>query len=72
MVPDTSADSSRPDGAIVTESDSIMSTYNSFDVCRTPAFLHGIAGPCGIFEDDNGVFRGLEGPSIGVDDLYAV
>lgn len=45
IVPDTSADKIRPDGAIVTDNVSIMSTYSSFDVWRTPGRRHGMAGP---------------------------
>jgi hypothetical protein len=45
MVPEANAESSLPDGAIVTDRVSIISTYISFDVCRTPGRRHGIAGP---------------------------
>lgn len=45
IVPEANAESSLPDGAIVTERVSIISTYISFDVCRTPGRRHGIAGP---------------------------
>jgi hypothetical protein len=36
MEPYASAEIAFPDGAIVTERDSIMSTYNSLEVWRTP------------------------------------
>lgn len=39
------ADIKRPEGARMTERLSTISTYNSFDVCRTLERLHGIAGP---------------------------
>lgn len=45
IVPEANAESSLPDGAIVTERVSIISTYISFDVWRTPGRRHGIAGP---------------------------
>ena len=70
MVPDTSAESNLPEGAIVTLSDSMMSTYNSLDVCRTPGRLQGIAGPWDALAAASDCFRGLEDPSVGVDVLY--
>lgn len=45
IVPEANAESSLPEGAIVTERVSIISTYISFDVWRTPGRRHGIAGP---------------------------
>ena len=45
IVPDANAERSRPDGAIVTESVSMISTYISLEVWRTPGRRHGIAGP---------------------------
>lgn len=66
IVPDTNAESNRPDGAMVTDSDSIMSTYSSFEVWRTPDFLQGIAGPWARVDDTDG----LEVPSVGVDELH--
>ena len=39
------ADRELPEGAIITESDSITSTYSSFDVCRTFDLRQGMAGP---------------------------
>lgn len=68
IVPSTRADNNRPEGAIVTESDSIMSTYSSFEVCRTPAFLQGMAGPWFTAEDIDG-FNGFGGPKEGPEGL---
>lgn len=45
IVPEANAERSRPEGAIVTDSVSIISTYISFEVWRTPGRRHGIAGP---------------------------
>ena len=45
IVPETNADKSLPDGAIVTDNVSIISTYSSLEVCRTPGRRHGMAGP---------------------------
>jgi hypothetical protein len=60
------ADIGLPDGAKITDRLSTMSTYSSFDVCRTLDLRHGIAGPllgagggCNfdakLLEDDNAV-----------------
>lgn len=38
------ADIGLPDGASTTDNDSTTSTYSSFDVCLTFAFLHGMEG----------------------------
>lgn len=57
------ADIGRPDGAYMTESDSTMSTYNSFDVWRILAFRHGIEG--WLFRA--GVNVGRNGPDIDED-----
>jgi hypothetical protein len=69
IVPDTNAESNRPEGAIVTLSDSMISTYSSLDVWRTPGRLHGIAGPWDALAAASDCFRGLEDPSVGVDVL---
>lgn len=69
MVPDTNADSSRPEGAIVTERDSMMSTYSSLEVCRTPGRRQGMAGPCDALPAARDCLRGLVDPSVGVDVL---
>ena len=45
MEPATVAEMGWPDGARITERLSSMSTYSSFDVCRTFVLLHGMAGP---------------------------
>ena len=39
------ADMGRPDGANMTDRCSIISTYSSFEVCRTLDLRQGIAGP---------------------------
>ena len=67
IVPETSAESRRPEGAIVTESDSTISTYNSLDVCRTLGLLHRIAGPWEA-ADDNGGFKELGPPNDDAED----
>lgn len=71
IVPDTKAESNRPEGAMVTDKVSTISTYSSLDVCRTLGLLHGIAGPCVAKDDDNGGFNALGPPNVGVDDLHA-
>src|ERR1700733_8677902 len=45
MEPATVAEIGWPDGARITERLSSMSTYSSFEVCRTFVLLHGMAGP---------------------------
>lgn len=67
IVPETSAERRRPEGAIVTESDSTISTYISLDVCRTLGLLHKIAGPWEA-ADDSGGFRELGPPNDGAED----
>ena len=69
IVPDTNADSNRPEGAIVTDRDSITSTYSSLDVCRTPGRRQGIAGPWFALAVANDCLRGLVDPMVGVDAL---
>lgn len=44
IVPFAKAASGRPEGARVTDNVSTTSAYNSFEVCRTFARLHGKAG----------------------------
>src|SRR5579871_4400395 len=44
IVPLAKAAIGRPDGARMTDKVSTMSTYSSFDVCRTLALLQGRAG----------------------------
>ena len=41
------ADMGRPEGAKITDRFSMISTYNSLEVCRTLDLRHGIAGPTG-------------------------
>jgi hypothetical protein len=43
IVPDTRAESNLPEGAIVTDRLSMMSTYISFEVCRMPGRRQGNA-----------------------------
>jgi hypothetical protein len=69
MVPETKAESNLPEGAIVTDRDSIMSTYSSFEVCRTPERRQGIAGPWDALAAASDCFRGLVVPSVGVEAL---
>src|SRR5436305_15298971 len=45
MEPATVAEIGWPDGARITERFSSMSTYSSFEVCRTFVLLYGMAGP---------------------------
>lgn len=54
-----------PEGAKITETDSTMSTYSSFDVCRTLGRLHGIAGAFDAAEFAFRVAARLEGPRAG-------
>ena len=63
IVPFANAANGRPDGARVTVSVSTRSTYNSFEVCRTFALLHGKAGVFAASDpvDDNPDMPELEG-----------
>lgn len=66
IVPIALAESIRPDGAMVTDRFSIISTYSSLDVWRTPGLRHGIAGPEAALAGD---LPGNDAPSVGEDVL---
>lgn len=61
------ADSNRPDGANMTRKDSRISTYSSFDVCRTFGLRHGIAGPAAAVEFAFSVAARLFEPTAGAE-----
>lgn len=68
IVPCTRAEIGLPEGAIVTDKDSTISTYSSLDVCRTPRRRQGMAGADAPFTCDGVVnedFSEFEGPRIG-------
>lgn len=48
----------------------MMSTYSSFDVCRTPDLRQGIAGPCDVLAAASDCLRGLDCAEVPVDALY--